>query len=87
MGASAETYNYVCDDGLYFSASYDPNAGAAAIRLSTGATDTLAQQVAGSGTAYSSQRHALRAKGNEAMLTTLYDGATHRCTAPLAPQG
>lgn len=87
VGNSAETYNYVCDDGLYFSASYDPNAGTAAIRLSTGATDTLTQQVAGSGVSYASQRHALRGKGNEAMLTTLYDGVTHRCTAPLSPQG
>jgi heat shock protein HslJ len=87
VGGSAETYNYVCDDGLYFSASYDPNAGLAAIKLSTGATDTLAQQVAGSGVSYVSQRHSLRAKGNEAMLTTLYDGATHRCTAPLSPPG
>ena len=87
VGGTAETYNYVCDDGLYFSASYDPNAGLAAIKLSTGATDTLAQQVAGSGVSYASQRHSLRAKGNEAMLTTLYDGATHRCTAPLSPQG
>jgi heat shock protein HslJ len=87
VGGTAETYNYVCDDGLYFSASYDPNAGLATIKLSTGATDTLAQQVAGSGVSYVSQRHSLRAKGNEAMLTTLYDGATHRCTAPLSPQG
>jgi heat shock protein HslJ len=87
VGGSAETYNYVCDDGLYFSASYDPNAGLAAIKLSTGATDTLAQQVAGSGVSYASQRHSLRAKGNEAMLTTVYDGVTHRCTAPLSPQG
>jgi len=87
VGGAAETYNYVCDDGSYFSASYDPNAGLAAIKLSTGATDTLAQQVAGSGVSYVSQRHSLRAKGNEAMLTTLYDGATHRCTAPLSPQG
>lgn len=87
VGGTAETYNYVCDDGLYFSASYDPNAGLAAIKLSTGATDTLAQQVAGSGVSYASQRHNLRAKGNEALLTTLYDGVTHRCTAPLSPQG
>jgi heat shock protein HslJ len=87
VGSSAETYNYVCDDGLYFSAAYDPNAGTAAIKLSTGATDTLMQQVAGSGVSYASQRHALRGKGNEAMLTTLYDGVTHRCTAPLSPQG
>ena len=87
VGGAAETYNYVCDDGSYFSASYDPNAGLAAIKLSTGATDTLAQQVTGSGVSYASQRHSLRAKGNEAMLTTLYDGATHRCTAPLSPQG
>lgn len=87
VGGSAETYNYVCDDGLYFSASYDPNAGLATIKLSTGATDTLAQQVAGSGVSYASQRHSLRAKASEAMLTTLYDGVTHRCTAPLSPQG
>jgi heat shock protein HslJ len=86
-GATAATYNYVCDDGLYFSAAYDPAAGTAAIRISTGATDTLVQEVAGSGTAYSSQHHALRTQGNEAMLTTMYDGVTHRCTAPLAPQG
>jgi heat shock protein HslJ len=87
VGGTAETYNYVCDDGLYFSAAFDPNGGTATIKLSTGATDTLTQQVAGSGVSYSSQRHALRGKGNEAMLTTLYDGVTRRCTAPLAPQG
>src|SRR5262249_9424401 len=87
VGVAAETYNYVCDDGLYFSAAYDPNAGTAAIKLSTGATDMLTQQATGSGVSYSSQRHALRGKGNEALLTTLYDGVTHRCTAPLAPQG
>lgn len=83
-GTTAATYNYVCDDGLYFSASYDPNAGTASIRISTGATDTLAQDAAGS---YASQRHALSTRGNEASLTTLYDGVTHRCSAPLAPQG
>lgn len=87
VGASAATYNYVCDDGLYFSANYDTGAGTAAIKLSTGATDTLAQQTSGSGIAYGSQRHSLRAKGNEATLTTLYDGMTHRCTAPLSPEG
>lgn len=87
VGVAAETYNYVCDDGLYFSANYDPNSGSAAIKLSTGDADTLAQQTAGSGVSYASQRHSLRAKGNEAVLTTHYDGVTHRCTAPLAPQG
>jgi membrane-bound inhibitor of C-type lysozyme len=87
VGSSTETYNYVCDDGLYFSAAYDPNAGLATIKLSTGATDTLAQQVAGSGVSYASQRHALRGKGNEAVLTTHNDGVSHRCTAPLSPQG
>lgn len=87
VGGRAETYNYVCDDGLYFSAAYDPAAGTAAIKVSTGATDTLIQEVAGSGASYASQRHRLRTKGNEAVLETLYDGAQHRCNAPLSPQG
>lgn len=87
VGARAQTYNYVCDDGLYFSAAYDPNAGTATLKLSTGATDTLTQEPAGSGTAYASPRHSLRGKGNEALLTTLYDGVQHRCKAPLAPEG
>lgn len=87
VGARAQTYNYVCDDGLYFTAAYDPNAGTAAIKVSTGATDTLRQEAAGSGAAYASQRHTLHAKGNEALLITLYDGVQHRCKAPLAPEG
>lgn len=87
VGARAETYNYVCDDGIYFTANYDPATGTAAIRVSTGATDTLRQEAAGAATVYGSQRHRLHAKGNEAMLETLYDGVQHRCKAPLAPQG
>lgn len=87
VGARAATYNYVCDDGLYFSAAYDPNAGTATLKLSTGATDTLRQEAAGSGAAYASQRHRLHGKGNEALLVTLYDGVQHRCKAPLAPEG
>lgn len=87
VGARSATYNYVCDDGLYFSATYDPATASAAIKVSTGATDTLRQQTAGSGTAYASQRHRLHAKGNEALLETLYDGGLHRCEAPLSPEG
>ncbi len=87
VGGRVETYNYVCDDGLYFSATYDPATATAAIKVSTGATDTLRQEADGSGIAYSSQRHRLHAKGNEALFDTLYDGVQHRCKAPLAPQG
>lgn len=87
VGSRAATYNYVCDDGLYFSATYDPATGSAVINVSTGATDTLGQETAGSGAAYSSQRHRLHAKGNEALLETLYDGGQHRCKAPLSPEG
>jgi heat shock protein HslJ len=87
VGTQAATYRYVCDDGLYFSANFDPGTQSAAIQLSTGDTDTLTQQPAGSGTLYTSQRHRLHAKGNEALLNTLYDGVTHRCVAPLSPQG
>jgi len=87
VGQAGQTYNYVCDDGLYFSATYDPATASAAIKVSTGATDVLRQEAAGSGVAYSSQRHRLHAKGNEALLETVYDGGQHRCKAPLAPQG
>jgi heat shock protein HslJ len=87
VGGRAATYNYVCDDGLYFSAAYDPNAGTAALKLSNGATDTLAQQASGSGVIYASQRHELHGKGNEALLITLYDGVQHHCKAPLSPEG
>jgi heat shock protein HslJ len=87
VGAQAATYNYVCDDGLYFTASYDPATASAAIKLSTGAADALRQEAAGAAMVYGSQRHRLHAKGNEALLETLYDGGQHRCKAPLAPQG
>lgn len=87
IGTQAATYRYVCDDGLYFTANYDPGTQGAGIQLSTGDSDTLRQEPAGSGTLYTSQRHRLHAKGNEALLDTLSDGMTHRCVAPLSPQG
>ena len=87
VGTQAATYRYVCDDGLYFTANFDPAAQSATIQVSTGVTDTLQQEAAGSGTSYGSPRHRLRAKGNEALFSTLYDGVTHHCVAPLSPQG
>jgi membrane-bound inhibitor of C-type lysozyme len=87
VGTQAATYRYVCDDGLYFTASYDPGTQSAAIQVSTGDSDTLRQEQAGSGALYTSQRHRLHAKGNEALLNTLSDGMTHHCVAPLSPQG
>ncbi|HET6160308.1 MAG TPA: META domain-containing protein [Dongiaceae bacterium] len=87
VGARAASYKYVCDDGLYFTANFDPAAQSAAIQVSTGATDTLKQEAAGASVTYSSPRHRLNATDNEALLNTLYDGATHHCVAPLAPQG
>jgi heat shock protein HslJ len=87
VGTQAATYRYVCDDGLYFTASYDPGTQSAALQVSTGDSDTLRQERAGSGALYTSQRHRLHAKGNEALLNTLYDGMTHHCVAPLSPQG
>jgi membrane-bound inhibitor of C-type lysozyme len=87
VGAQAATYRYVCDDGLYFTASYDPGAQSATIQVSTGDSDTLRQEQAGPGALYTSQRHRLHAKGNEALLNTLHDGLTHHCVAPLSPQG
>ncbi|HEV8388778.1 MAG TPA: META domain-containing protein [Dongiaceae bacterium] len=87
IGTQAASYRYVCDDGLYFTANFDPAAQSAAIQVSTGATDTLAQEATGAAATYASQRHRLHAKGNEALLDTLYDGVTHHCVAPLSPQG
>ena len=76
------TNRYVCDDGLHFTATFDQAAERAAIQLSTGATDSLKQEVAASGALYASQRHRLHTKGNEALLDTLSDGVTHRCAVP-----
>src|SRR5262245_50860873 len=68
---SQAIYRYVCDDGLRFTASFDPASESATVRLPDGASDTLKQEPAGSGAAYSSQRYRLHTKGNEAMLNTL----------------
>ncbi|MGH6894588.1 MAG: META domain-containing protein [Dongiaceae bacterium] len=87
VGARAAIYNDVCNDGLYFSASFDPPARTAALQVSTGATDTWTQETSGSGVSYGSARPRLHAKGNDALLDTLYDGVTHHRVAPLAPQG
>ncbi len=87
VGVQAASYRYVCDDGLYFTANFDPATQSAAIQVSTGATDTLRQELTGAAASYSSPRHRLHAKGNEALLDTLYDGVTHHCVAPLSPQG
>jgi len=87
VGAQAARYRYVCDDGLYFTADFDPASQSAAIQISTGATDTLKQEATGAATSYSSQRYRLHATGNEALLDTLDDGASHHCVAPLSPQG
>ena len=87
VGAQAATYRYVCDDGLFFTASYDPGTQSAAIKVSTGDSDTLRRERAGSGALYASPRHRLHTKGNEALLDTLSDGLTHRCVAPLSQQG
>jgi heat shock protein HslJ len=87
IGTQPASYRYVCDDGLYFTANYDPATQSAGIQVSTGAADTLAQEATGAGATYGSPRHRLHAKGNEALLDTLYDGVTHHCVAPLSPQG
>lgn len=87
VGARAASYKYVCDDGLYFTANFDPATQSAAIQLSDGASDSLKQEATGAAVSYASQRYRLNAKGNEALLNTLYDGVTHHCVAPLAPQG
>lgn len=87
VGTQPASYRYVCDDGLYFTADFEPASQSAAIQVSTGTTDTLQQEGTGAATTYASQRHRLHAKGNEALLDTLSDGLTHRCVAPLSPQG
>ena len=87
VGAQPGSYKYVCDDGLYFTANFDPPTQSAALQLSDGASDSLKQEASGAAVSYASQRYRLNAKGNEALLTTLYDGGTHHCVAPLSPQG
>lgn len=83
----AASHRYVCDDGLSFTASFDPGTQSAAIEVSTGATDVLKQQATGAATTYASAHHRLHAKGSEALLDTLYDGVSHRCVTPLSPRG
>lgn len=75
------THRYSCDDGLAFTATYYQAAQTAAIRLSTGANDTLKQEVSASGSLYASERHRLHTRGDEALLDTRDDGVTHRCVA------
>lgn len=80
-GPPATTYQYVCEDGLTFTARFDPTTDSAFIQLSNTANDVLIHEVSASGALYASQQHRLHAKGNEALLDTLYDGMTHHCVA------
>lgn len=86
VGSRAAVYHYVCEDGLYFNASYDPATQSAAIAISTGDSDTLQHPGNGLSGSYVSARHRLQATGSDALLETLDDGMSHRCVAPLAPK-
>jgi len=86
VGMQAAVYHYVCEDGLYFNASYDPATQSAAISISTGDSDTLQHTADGRTGSYASARHRLQATGSDALLETLDDGMSHHCVAPLAPK-
>jgi membrane-bound inhibitor of C-type lysozyme len=82
----ATSYRYACDDGLAFTARFDPATDSALIQLSNSVNDVLIQGVSASGALYTSQQHRLHIKGSEALLDTLYNGTTHHCAAADFPR-